>query len=39
MSDEHVSAAEDNEGIIRKTIREVTQPFIDLVHASRALEG
>ncbi len=28
-----------HEGIIRATIREVTQPFIDLVHASRALWG
>jgi proton-dependent oligopeptide transporter, POT family len=39
MSNEPVGAAEDNEGIIRTTIREVTQPFLDLVHASRALWG
>jgi MFS family permease len=28
-----------NEGFIRSTLREITQPFIDLVHASRALWG
>lgn len=39
MSDLPASVAAVEEGAISKTIHEVTQPFIDLVHASRALWG
>lgn len=39
MSDERPTKTSDKENIIRKTISEVSQPFIDLVHASRALWG
>jgi MFS family permease len=39
MSDNQSPVAPIEEGAIRKTIREVTQPFIDLFHASRALWG
>jgi POT family proton-dependent oligopeptide transporter len=39
MSDQQIADASVAEGVIHKTIREVTQPFIDLFHASRALWG
>ena len=39
MTDEPATAIETQEGVIHKTIREVTQPFIDLIHAPRALWG
>jgi MFS family permease len=39
MSDNQTPVAPIEEGVIRKTIREVSQPFIDLFHASRALWG
>ena len=39
MSDQPAVAVPVEEGAIRKTIHEVTQPFIDLIHASRALWG
>jgi POT family proton-dependent oligopeptide transporter len=39
MTDDRTPKATPDVGIIRTTVREVTQPFIDLVHASRALWG
>jgi POT family proton-dependent oligopeptide transporter len=39
MPDDQVAVAEPETSVIQKTIREITQPFIDLVHASRALWG
>lgn len=39
MSDDQPAGDIIKEGIVQKTLREVTQPFIDLVHASRALWG
>jgi POT family proton-dependent oligopeptide transporter len=39
MPENELVPAEPSSGIIRKTLREVSQPFIDLVHASRALWG
>jgi POT family proton-dependent oligopeptide transporter len=39
MSYQQIADASVAEGVIHKTIREVTQPFIDLFHASRALWG
>jgi POT family proton-dependent oligopeptide transporter len=39
MSDDQSAVAAAEVSVIHKTIREVTRPFIDLVHASRALWG
>jgi MFS family permease len=39
MSEPEVSAGVGGEGVLRSTVREITQPFIDLFHASRALWG
>jgi proton-dependent oligopeptide transporter, POT family len=39
MPDEQSTTASIEGGVIRRTISEVTQPFIDLIHASRALWG
>jgi MFS family permease len=39
MPDQEVATAEPQESVFRKTIREIIQPFVDLVHASRALWG
>jgi proton-dependent oligopeptide transporter, POT family len=39
MTDPADMAPHANEGMLRKAITEVTQPFIDLVHAPRALWG
>jgi POT family proton-dependent oligopeptide transporter len=33
------AAAPTNESVWRQTLKEITQPFVDLVHASRALWG
>ena len=39
MSEPEDSAGVGGEGVLRSTVREITQPFIDLFHASRALWG
>ena len=39
MPENEPAPAEPSHGVIRATLREVSQPFIDLVHASRALWG
>jgi proton-dependent oligopeptide transporter, POT family len=39
MTDEPNAVTEMGGSVIRKVFREVTQPFVDLVHASRALWG
>ncbi len=39
MSDPETAGIETPSGALRHTIHEITQPFIDLVHASRALWG
>lgn len=39
MADENSSETRSDAGVVRKTVHEVVQPFIDLVHASRALWG
>jgi POT family proton-dependent oligopeptide transporter len=36
---ENLNNTTTDEGVIGKTVREVTQPFVDLVHASKALWG
>jgi POT family proton-dependent oligopeptide transporter len=39
MPDLHGVDSPTAEGVLRRTLREITQPFIDLFHASRALWG
>ena len=39
MSDSNLSSSSNDEGVIQKTLREITQPFKDLLKASRALWG
>ena len=39
MSDQPAVSVPVEEGVLAKTFHEVTQPFVDLIHASRALWG
>lgn len=39
MPDTEVSVTDQQSSVFRQTLREISQPFVDLVHASRALWG